>query len=981
MLSKTYNKILLTLMLTVGFLSGCSGGGGSSNDPKPLPSPVVPKTSTQYEFSVDSQDPTVVNTQANTSPLVEYPVYVVSVNANGLVTEQAIEVVSKTFSSGQYTLKLLGDASVETSIIIDTNRLGQPSVGKELSPQEYLYYPAVESNEAFVISLKSTVIYDIFLNIIKSFENISTEELDTIIDKAILLVSNIEGKSGHELISSIRNTVKVYVETNTLLAAATVDVPSTALNATIEEDRAEIKSFFNELNSLYVLYQDIVNAPEEEENSQLRELADSALTIQDTVQAGASAYEALDTVVEIFSDFFAMIKPTSNDQIKDLSTLFENDAKSTLTGKITYNSSQAKVTLSGRYDAVVFTNLTIVLDATSNLNNVQASVSGTIESPTARLEINKAEITATSDLVSSGVFASENAASEFGNGLNAAIAEMDVNLSTKGSKVAIFNGKLRVTGVRSTDSYIEFAVANDEEVEAQSFYNYEFASVEGTLTIGTSSVHVQAEAISDNALNYVPKTQKFISGQNYNNIFNYDFNGTDEFILRSPDQVETYKLKTQDRHSLYIYNSNGRTESSLLFGGTFDELLQQRLSDDINVESVSYDLDFNNFVKTEDNRTQKYYVSAGSESGDLLEINYIYTDQLFRYSYVEYSSLKEISYMSLGGNEYQEVVINAYNQNNNGINFISFSDHINASNHEHWSSLDFGFYDAADCYSYYRMPPNYQFIEGINAVTLTRTSHSDCEGENTISISYSFDSDLHFKWDINNEYKHADNIEYYFYSAEIAPSDILISTYLYSDGDSSSFGYFLPNNKTFVDEITQRYVVNDRCLAEYNCYHKYKSVKNVGDFKYAFTSLEIGKNVSISALLLNADSLIADESKDNFRSGRAKATITTVLDGLGKTIIDATAFRTGLEDGVFTLSIDHSDIIEKKTAIRFVGSMVDGDLKDLVVNSDSGFSLSRGDIEFLNDNLQMTYGRETALVSKTGLGIKVTYSDGSFNNY
>jgi hypothetical protein len=978
-----FNKLLLAPVISVSTLIGCSGGGGSSSSgPEQLPATDFPKITSQYKFSVDNTEFTNNQLKANSfraksDQLAELPVFVVVLDANSVVTGQTIEVINSEFSAGQYTVQLATDARADVSIIVDVNGQGKPNAGDELQPENYLYYPAVETDEAFVISLESTVIYDVFLSVVESFDNIFAGELDSILDEAISLASEVKGSSLAELISGIRETVEQYVEINSLLAEATIDIPTATSNATIEEDRADIKAFFDELNTMYVLSQNIINVPEEEENNQLRDLADTALSIQDTVQAGATVYEALDTAVNTFKEFFENIKATETDQVKDIATLFSGDENSSLTGTITYNSSRVEAVLSGRYGEVNFTNLNVQLNTVSN--DLQVTITGTAESPTARLVVNQAHITATSDLVSAGVFGSEETAIEFGQGLNAAIAEMDVVLSTKGDSVATFTGSLRVTGVRSTDKFVEFAVAEGEEAGIQSFYNYEFANVEGTLTLSSSSVHVLAEATSDNARSYVPKTQGFIAGQNYDNVFSYDYNGTDKFVIRHPDQVKTYELSTKDQHSLYVSDQHSRDQYTISFEGTLDELLQQRaLSIYVNEISENFNLDLNTFVKTISNEVQLYQAPADN-SDNTLAISYIYTDQIFQYSYLDYSSLTEVTYSVGEDNTYKEEIIKANNENYSNVNYSTFSEYINGKNHKHWSDFNLNVYNGSNCFSYYRMPANYQFIEGENSVTLTLDNFDQCQASDTIEVSYSFDSDSHLFWDVENE--HENYIEYNFHSVTTAPGNFLTNTYLYNDGDSYSYGRFLSLTDTFNDYLTQRYVVNGKCLENNSCSYQYDSVKFLGDFRYALPELKVGNDTSISALLQDADSLVSDEFEDNFLTGKVSATITTVLDGLGTTVIDATAVRTGINHGVFTLSIDHSDITANETRVRFIGAIIDEKLDNIVVNSDSGFAIDQGNIEQLEEDIRITYGRETAVVSKTKVGLKVTYSDGSFNNY
>ncbi len=596
--------LALTTMMTA---CGGSSGGDEPTNPGTDPQQPVARTTT-FNFTVER--PTLKAAVSNASSVSQFmqaalavlipkamaddatttdDIQVAIVNSQGRVIELVTPQKIEQESNGTFILILEGGERIDCVIIADVNDNPDVKVGDLLNPEEFVFTPTVEAEEPVRVDLTSSIAFDTFLEAVDSFDNVSVQELDNIIDNAQDFVDQnpATGATLTELINNLRDSIEGQVITQTALSASSSDeAPSSEGSGTIEGDRTVIEAFFRDVNTIAVLGGGL-GTDEPAEQTDIEQLADNAELAADTLSEADATLDALSAVGETIGDYIDTLPEDlpETDTSVSISKIFEGDTKSSLTGSATYSDDGFDISIGGSYDGVTFTNVRITADATKTSTTASLNIGGTLTSEEATLQINKGNLSLENSELNSKAFSDVEADNEaFEEGLKSANLDLDVVLTAKNFKStgdAVFAGQLKVDGVRSSEDFVEFNSAEPAEVSApEAYYNISSIELGGSFSFDGESFGADAVLTSSNADSFVPAPQGFREGTEYTGLASYSYNGSDSLEFTWPGGSASYSAVVSEGVTTVTITEflKGEIdyEDNFTITGTFNEYVSER---------------------------------------------------------------------------------------------------------------------------------------------------------------------------------------------------------------------------------------------------------------------------------------------------------------------------------------------------------------------------------------------------------------------
>jgi hypothetical protein len=991
-MKKSYDKELksfVAIVLMLG-LGACSSSG--SSDPEGTKNPQVGNT--DFSFTVESPSFDTPTNQVSqlVLPALNYlkralvsdawaadsvltsDIYIVRVNAEGEIValiQPTIPVTQQADNS--YKVSIAEGRQSDIVILIDINQKADIAVGKKLNAANYLYHPVVD-DKAMVLDLGSSAAFDIFIEEIDDFSKISSAELDRIIDNAQerLIEAGLEEQDYTSLLASIRSNIMSQVKTNTALAVMVDDSNVVVSNgdATIEDDRASIKAFFDEANTLYSLKDEFVKFGNSE-SSDLDTLASQGEEAGKALEQAQTALQALSQVELVVNDFIASVQVTAVKQTRDISSLFTEDTLSQLTGSIEYDQNGASIIVNGRYNQVIFEQLTV--SVTTSGQNVSFDLSGTLESPTAKLVVSKGNITANADLASAGFLLSEQTQNAYADKISAIELSLELILTTKNSTPANFIGELSASGIRSTDNYIKYV--GDQ---AEPIFNLKQAKFKGDLSLAGGGIALDLEFTSPNAATFVPNNQPYEVGKSYQDIVSYSYNGDDKFEIHLPMSDHAYLAQRDNYTKLFIEETGflGNQENlNVSMRNSFIETIQAHY---IVINGFYYfSIPGTDLVEGAHQILKEVY-------GKTFIIDYnLEADKLTVDVVADEGIIKDVYTFNTDQTGIVVSRTNARNVNQRQY----YSDRITFSSTNHSSLTDYvkslSLYvpgPERDCSSYYYVDASSLVPGESQAITVNKSTWDYCPNSaNTVSINYSLTAE-EFIFDTDNKFDSYK--KYSLHSLATSSIDSIVRTRTYLGGYENTQTYYLSEGKSLNDYLTSKFELESNCIVSNSnrCGSDWFFANGVGSIYVGLNSLEVVDHQALTAFVSDLDSPY-EESENNFRLYDVKANIEVQLNVLGTTNLEAEISRIGYNDLIMSLSVNHSDLQQTKSGLTILIANTASGTDQFVVLGSTGVTLNLSDYEKEGDTRTLVYGKETATISKTDLGLKLTFSDGTFYNY
>lgn len=980
-------KSLVTTAIALA-LSACSGSGGSNSTES------SPASTTDFSFTIE--EPTFTNDSSQVSQLLlpilneikqvtfsnayaasdvlTSNIHIVKVNADG----EIIELIKPSSPITQqadksYKFSVAGGKQSNIVIVIDLKQKLDITIGKKLNAANYLYHPIVDDKE-IIVNLGSSVAFDIFIEEIEEFSTISSIELDRIIDSAQLRLKDagLEEKDYVSLLSSIRSNIQNQVRTNTTLAIRVDDsnVIMTGSDATIEEDRASIKALFDEANTLYSLRDEFIKY-DNGDVSNLDTLASQSEEARKALEQAETALRALSNVELVLNEFIRDTQIGSDKKTKDISSLFSQDNLSQLSGVIEYDENGASILINGRYNQVIFDQVTASVASIGQ--DAHFNLSGALDSPTAKLIINSGKITTNSDLASAGFLLTEQAQNTYAEKINAYQVVLDLELVTKNEIPASFKGDLAISGVRSTENYIKY-IGDDTE----SIFNIKDAKLKGELSLASSSINLDVEFTAPNASTFIPNNQNYEEGKVYSDIVNYSYNGVDKFSLYTPTTNYDYFFKKKKFNNLLVVkedSSGNREDVYAYIRNSFIETIQRKnfyfwRSQAFNIEGSDLLVGEHSFSK--------------EVNGESIDVSYNLEANQLTFDIVSDEGILNEVY-SYNSDESGLVVVKTYAENVNypqyNSNNITFYSNNYSNFTDYIKELHLYIRKSSDgCDSYYTVDSSLLVPESsAGTLIINKSSWDNCSStDQSVTVNYSLTTD-EFIFDVDNQFGKYQ--KYRVHSNTITERDSIERVRTYADTNKDFQVIYLNKEKGFEDFLSDEFEIDDGCTLGFSssCGAFWFSENNIGSLYIGYNSLEIVENKPLSAFVVYLDDPDA-EGPNNFRLYDATANVEMYLDILGKTNIAAEIGRTGYDDALYSLSIAHTDLQQTESGLTVLFTLVGGKADQFVVMGSTGITLNLSDYDE-GDVRTLVYGKETATVQKTDLGLKLSFSDGTFYNY
>lgn len=986
------NKHILMFIGAIFVLSACSGGGSeSSNSDASIP------VSTQFTFTVnDNYTDLSGNTnlarifidtliQAAHASLGSQNINVVNVDEDGRITAVQTLLEGPTeVSEGRYQVKINEPGSPSTVIIVNPEAPLTVQVGQSLDPSAYLYIPAVDAEEILEINIASTLIYDRFLNAIDSFDRISNTEMDRILENASdrLKEKSLVASSREEMQALLITELETFVDTETKLALLTDEsvIKEAVTTGSVEGDRAKIKAFFDDVNTLATLSVGLVD---KNEQGSMEELYEKINTGQLVLQTSTESIEDLSEIQAIISDALSTI--VKGDKLS-IETLFSSHEKSQLSGTITDTDSEFNIEITGSYGTLSSVELAFLVRAQNTTNPVVISISGKVESDEALIELRNTAINIVADSVTDSSLDSDSYGEELAKKIEAASVSFDAKIVAKkilNNEDASFEGKIFAAGLRSSKDYIAF-MGDD----ATPFYNIHNISLEGRFEFSGEYISAKLNGEQKNAAAFTPLTQNYIEGETYTDLVSYSFNGTDEFTLNARDSSLHLKATEHEYEILFEKGTPYNVATESYSSSSFKEWVS---SQKFEISSNGEVFQVTGSELTPDTEDGIVY-GLSDKSIDELLVRYEFNENslvLTNYDNSNYfSNHYTLIDQSLDG-EPSKVIEHEYSHAYAAIEFD------NENNAHYFSSLEDLVENSKYPVQVLVKPDNYPYhiayyvtLSNLELGTLNGTVRANKpnwespEAPSFVEIPYEYTSNGYIlnkgsqyyevKYEVGKIYKNKGlKIEKSltskeFYSQKVlAVEHTILSPYYYAESD------------------LKRYVADNYILEsdfDYNESSWFK-IEPIGKVRLDFDStIESGKNIPVKATILSLNSLLRVENDDVYRAYKYDLELDTHLTGLGQTNVKSKFERTGYDDGVFTLTLSniHANL---KAEISVMVTAIDGELGTVVVGNSDGFAISEKDFTEHKDGFTVTYGKESARVQLVGTGIKVTYSNGQFDLY
>jgi len=287
-------------------------------------------------------------------------IQVAIVDYNGVVTQLVTPIEPlKQESNGTYVVILEGGVRLDCVLLVTLDGPSDIKVGDRIDDSGALYTPTVDTSEPLDIDLASTIAFDLFIEEVESFENITPSEVDRLIEGAQEIINDlgVTAVDTEALTDLISAELSNYVKTETLLAELSNETASgeQASTGTIETDRAKIKGFFDDINTLAVVL------PDEYYSGKSDGTFDQLKNDTETAQA---VLEGADTTLDDLTSLQATLQAglegyQLGSADLNISDIFSDDNKANLTGLVALTNKSANFTLNGTYGSLTTVNLNI----------------------------------------------------------------------------------------------------------------------------------------------------------------------------------------------------------------------------------------------------------------------------------------------------------------------------------------------------------------------------------------------------------------------------------------------------------------------------------------------------------------------------------------------------------------------------------------------------------------------------------------------
>jgi len=901
-------------------------------------------------------------------------IQVAIVDANGKVLQLVTPKTLTQEADGTYVVELEGGERLDCVILV---KLGtEPNdieVGDELDPKEYLFTPTVDDEEVLDINLASSIAFDLFLEEVETFDNVSPTEVDRLIEGAQELIEEsglTTASSTEELTDLITAKLNTYVETETLAATLTDEAASRnqASTGNIEGDRAKIKDFFDDVNTLAVV---LPRKAEEGQEATIERLSAKVNAGQIIIEGATTTLEdfaALQSTLQAGLDGFML-----GSQDVTIESIFVNDDKSNLTGFVSLTSASAQFKISGSYGVLTAVDLdfNVTIDTATN-TPATIRLNGNLASPEASIEVTNGllELHSKSPLSADILIAEKTVEQETQVELELSDKLVSLN-GTLGIQLAVhqagqeqgsFNGVMAFEVIRSNNDYTEFAGE-----DAQPYYNPKSLSLEGRFALGDEFISAKVSATQTNADSYVPLTQEHTEGQVSDNIVKYNYVAGESFtfytpeytVVETPDSAYEYKVL----HVSRPYNE--RRFDAVLDG--FDTYINGRSFYVYLENGVSFNVQGTDLIK---GTIKGQMVIDESET----PISYTYIEGSLDLEYERYGSLYGQSYELVSETETTITIENIDYYSRVILWADSVEDYITPQNYSVRRSDLNG-------EAYYSVEGS-DLIKGLDqTVTATLYYSNNVEAEESIEVIYDYTDEM---FDMDKEALYPQKytfggVEEYTGLNVMTEVDYAFGSYSYDLKEYSySYSDYLATKGSFEAYIESKPVFN--LTFDQNNYSLWVYYDSIGDVRLSPTTLEVGEN-AITATVLYVNSLEGYENASNFRSYDFNVEYEAQIEGLGNTKLNANVQRTGYVSGVVVLDIINTESEALSADVKLIATLNSGKFNLASISNSNGFTITPEDLTEGDEESAITFGLETATVTGTSTGIKVTYSNGEFNNY
>jgi hypothetical protein len=905
--------------------------------------------------------------------LTEQNIQVAIVDASGkvlsIVTPKEAPVQE---ADGSYSIVLEGGERLDCVILISLDGPNTVQVGETIDSEKYLFTPAVESEDVFDIDLTSTVAFGLFLDEVESFENITAGEVDRLIDGAQALVeeNGISAESAEALEAALEESISTFIQTETAAATqtdetATEEEPSTG---SIESDREKIKGFFDDVNTLAALSNSFSSA---EDDGVLDDLVGKAGLTQQVLEGSE---QTLTDFAELQSALQLELADFEVGDSIDLSEVFANDDKADLTGLVEVSTSENNVITStfrinGSYGVLSSVNLEFVITLLDETTAASVSLTGLLVSPEATIEVaeglielHTSEALLTETTVDGTLTEEQETAL---NNITLASVNSSLNISLSvhqgDETLSQFNGKLAFEVISSTNDFTEFAGE-----EAQPHYNAKSIDLEGRFSLGDEFVSAKVSAIQNNAETYTPLTQEHVEDSVSNELFSYDYNGTDTFTLHTPDYSYTDTADANYAHKVLFVDHYAAPQTHSVILESFDTYITTR-NLTVNSEYGSYTLEGANLIKGSVNATAQAIKNNNNEnSPETVTVEYSYSE-----GHLLYTSLyNESGY--LNGRMY-ELISSDEEVLNIESTYISAHPNFGTSSVEEYVSSRSFYVQIHEngLWADYLINGEDLSLGTNNSITGTRIYYTSDEVPETLVFQYNFDNDsLEFSAEIGSPHKLLFVKSEEYTGLKVTRNSTSSFELGFGSNDDTPYLSYGSTKGTF-QEYLERYTVSN----------EEQRIDSIGELTITPFELNEGTGTPLTTTISRVYSLEDYENENNFRNLSISAEFEVQLEALGNTKVSTQIERTGFDDGVATLTIENTDSASLNSDITLIATVNDNKLGSLSIANGDGFVISKDALVESGETIELTYGLETATVEAVSTGIKVTYSDDTFDLY
>ena len=987
MVLNSYRKTALATVISASVLtlSAC-GGGSDGGDDGITDSGSNGNTQTStFNFSVESPNTSLANLKESNSIIeavqmlaalivpsahaidddLQEEIQVALVDAKGVILKLITPIAISRVNNGSYSLVLDGGERIDCVIVVDVSNQADLKVGDTLDPEKSVFTPAVEANEPIRIDLASSIAYKQFLQTVDNFDGISVKDLDSIIENMQKTIADagLTASTIEELIEAVIKEAGSQVETETKFAAISVDVLDQVSSGNYDTDKAVIKAFFDDVNTLAYLGGGFID------NEEPNALDDLSFKIQMASDAISTAQTTIDSLTSLTDTVCLyrdqnLITVTSDVQTLTVAEIFANDPKGTnLTGTVSFSEESLQLTLNGTYNTGLATisvsNMAVTAAAQKSVNDVSISLSGMVESAEAKLVISQGLVTANgielNDLASSELQAEVD---KYFEGLQQAEITLSVELTAKNveGKDAVFLGDLVAGVVRSSNDFVEYDTA-DETAPAEAYYNLKFAKVTGSFEYDGESFSANVELSSSNADNFVPDALSLLPSYDvaFTDIASYKYNGE--------SSLEIQTIGDTDR----LITANTELVDVAFLAGSYVNKYSYQASSFSDAISK---------LEIECSGSDGRYTFSGSDLSQgagvvSAALSYAHSEPAALSESVKYSYSADELYFRCGYN-YEYYRFNAEDTlaNNDGFIYIdsqSISKFNNVASINDVVGPDVYFYNED-----YSIGGSYQIdtsalIPGVDQPIVATLSYDYNYGQPapaTLNFTYSYG-------DATYILKHGERVlSDYRVLAFKQEDQLMLSRFTADNGKDFELDYSWSldsENITSLDAYLQKY--------DYTRTYIETEVAAVGKFQGKVKPLVISDEfIAMDMYLVDVESGV--ETSNSYRELDAKMTLVTELAGLGETTVTASLERTDYDSGIISLTFENIDASNLSADVSISAMVKDAELADYVITNDNGFAFKGSYIEDKDaEAIEIKFGLATAIVELTNLGLKVSYPD------